>query len=128
MAKILLSVPEHLASELIVLHPDIAVIKPAEALAADKVWMPYPDEPSPISTTRRKYDQLVKDLGFPTFEYLCQRLINYSEDEPKKFAKYKDHAAVLRRWHEMKVGDGYVFSEKHGQYIRRWVAREDGVL
>lgn len=129
MTTVLLSCPEQLAETLLSLYPDISVVKPASKVAPpEKSYLPYADEESPIWTTPRKAEALTRDLGFACVEYLSQQLIRYAEDQPRKFAKYKDHAAVLRRWHEMKIGDGYVFSEKHGQYVKRWVAREDGVL
>lgn len=128
MAKqTLLSVPTDLVEHILTNYHGVSVIQPAST-PADVVYIPYPDEPGLLKTTKRKWESLLRDLGFPTVEYLCSQLERYAEDQPKKFAKYKDHAAVIRRWHEIKVGDGYVFSPKHNQYLKRWVAREDGVL
>ena len=94
----------------------------------DKVFIPYPDEPGKLFTTKAKWDALVRELGFACCEYLCQSLEDYAESSPKKFAKYKDHAKVIRKWHEMKVADGYVFSPSYGHFVRRWMAAERGEL
>lgn len=93
-----------------------------------QVAMPYPDEPGILYTTKAKWDALVRDLGFQCVEYLCQQLVDYAEEHPKKFKKYKDHAKVIRKWNEMKVSNGYVFSPSYGHYVKRWMAAERGEL
>lgn len=90
------------------------------------ISIPYPDEPGVLKCTRAEFDALVRDLGFPAVEYLCQQLEAYSEDEPRKFKKYKNHARVIRKWHEMKIGNGLVFSPSYGHYVKRWLAQERG--
>lgn len=88
--------------------------------------IPYPDEPGLLKCTRAEFESLVRDLTFPAVEHLCQQLEAYAEDQPKKFAKYKNHARVIRTWHQMKIGNGYVYSPSYGQYVKRWMAAERG--
>jgi len=92
------------------------------------VSIPYPDEPGTLVCTKQAFESLVKDLGFKCVEYLAQQLEQYAEDQPKKFKKYKNHAAVIRKWNERKVSDGYVFSPSYGHYVKRWMAAERGEI
>lgn len=90
----------------------------------NKISIPFPDEPGAIWVTQTEYAQLLERLGEACVFHLCEQLERYAEDQPRKFAAYKNHARVILTWHQRKLSDGYDFFEhpEHGPgYYRQWV-------
>lgn len=88
------------------------------------ISVPFPEENGPVKMRPSQWAALIERLTEPCAYYLCEQLEDYAEQEPRKFAKYKDHYKVLLKWHERKVSNGYEFAlhPDHGPgYYKLWV-------
>jgi hypothetical protein len=83
--------------------------------AADKISVPFPDEPGSLYMTPVEWEQFKLKLGNECALYWCERGEEYAEENPRRFAKYKNHYRTLLNWHQRKVETGHEWFV-HPQY------------
>jgi hypothetical protein len=100
---------------------------PRKTEDADKIAVPFPDEPGAVYMTEAQWQQFKEKLGETCALYWCERADAYAEQYPARWRRYKDHYRTLMVWHGMKLSDGYEWFDhpKHGPgYFRAWVIRD----
>lgn len=70
---------------------------------------PYPDSQSPVKLKKVDIEALSRQMGVDEFHYWVQKLREYAETKPAKFAAYKNHRRVIETWREISLGKGLMF-------------------
>lgn|SRR5574343_73398 len=92
-----------------------------------RISVPFPEEPGAVWMTPGQWDLFRVKLTEPCAYYWCERAEDYAVQWPKRWARYKDHYRTLLNWHQMKVGDGYVWylHPEHGPgYYKMWIVEK----
>lgn len=63
-------------------------------------------------------DKFKTELAPGELDYLLGQMADMAQSKPRKFAQYKDHAAVVRSWRSMKLEKGLVFDPGQQIYTR----------